>query len=300
MKKKCPYCDCHGLENSNFGIVVRAGKYRRTSDSQTVQRYFCKTCGKHFSAATNQSCYWQKKRQLNFTLAQHRSNSVSLNASARMLNINRKTVVRKFLLHGQECEEVLRDMTRNGAIASTMEFDDLECFEHTKLKPLSITLAVEHRTRRILGFEVSRMPAKGRLAELSRKKYGQRIDERAKGRDNLFRNISCHIANDALIKSDQNPHYPNDIKKHFPNATHQTTKGRRGCVVGQGELKKIGFDPLFSLNHTCAMLRANINRLLRKTWCTTKKPERLKLHIAIYAVAHNKHLEKMARKKLAA
>jgi len=39
-------------------------------------------------------------------------------------------------------------------------------------------------------------------------------------------------------------------------ATHRTVKGRRGSIAGQGELKKIGFDPLFSLNHTCAMLRA--------------------------------------------
>ena len=55
-------------------------------------------------------------------------------------------------------------------------------------------------------------------------------------------------------------------------------------------LKKIRFDPLFSLNHTCAMLRANLNRLFRRTWCTTKKPERLALHIAMYVVFHNETL----------
>jgi hypothetical protein len=58
-------------------------------------------------------------------------------------------------------------------------------------------------------------------------------------------------------------------------------------LTGQGELKVGGFDPIFSLNHTCAMLRANINRLFRKTWCTTKKMEMLEHHLAIYALYHN-------------
>ena len=89
------------------------------------------------------------------------------------------------------------------------------------------------------------------------------------------------------VKSDQNPHYPKDLKKAFPHATHETHKGQRGSIVGQGELKKIRFDPLFSLNHTCAMTRANMNRLFRRTWCTTKIPERLVDHFAIYAVYHN-------------
>ncbi len=68
----------------------------------------------------------------------------------------------------------------------------------------------------------------------------------------------------ATVTTDQNPKYPSWLKPHFKDATHVAVKGRRGCVVGQGELKKIGFDPLFDLNHTCAMIRANINRLVRR------------------------------------
>jgi hypothetical protein len=50
--------------------------------------------------------------------------------------------------------------------------------------------------------------------------------------------------------------------------------------------------PLFKINHTCAMLRANINRLFRRTWCTTKRPEMLKNHLDIYLHFHNKYLLK--------
>lgn len=80
--------------------------------------------------------------------------------------------------------------------------------------------------------------------------------------------------------------------EEIPQASHQTHKGRRGAVVGQGELKKIGFDPLFSLNHTCAMLRANISRLVRRTWATTKRADRLKDHLFVYMDVHNSELIK--------
>ena len=38
------------------------------------------------------------------------------------------------------------------------------------------------------------------------------------------------------------------------------------------------------------MLRANISRLIRKTWATTKRADRLAAHIAIYAWYHNEVL----------
>jgi hypothetical protein len=68
-------------------------------------------------------------------------------------------------------------------------------------------------------------------------------------------------------------------------------------VVGQGELKKVGRDPLFSLNHTCAMLRANLNRLFRRTWCTTKRIDRLEAHLWIYVRFHNEVLLKWPPEK---
>jgi hypothetical protein len=53
-------------------------------------------------------------------------------------------------------------------------------------------------------------------------------------------------------------------------------------------LKKIGRDPLFAVNHTAAMIRDHVSRLVRKTWCTTKKRARLRGHLLLYAVWHNK------------
>ncbi len=176
-------------------------------------------------------------------------------------------------------------------IAKEVLFDDLETFEHTKCKPVSIGLMVEEGTRRVLGYNIARMPAKGLLAKISVKKYGKRIDERPKKRAELFNEMKNLVHDRAIVKSDECPYYFKFIKRHFPNASHITFKGRASAIVGQGELKKVGFDPLFSLNHTCATLRARVSRLIRRTWNTTKKPERLDLHLAIVCLFHNRNLK---------
>jgi hypothetical protein len=92
------------------------------------------------------------------------------------------------------------------------------------------------------------------------------------------------------VKSDEHQRYPCFVKRYLPFAQHETFKSERSCVAGQGELKKVHFDPLFVVNHTCAMLRANVNRLIRKTWCTTKRVERLKDHLDIFVYYYNEIL----------
>jgi hypothetical protein len=134
------------------------------------------------------------------------------------------------------------------------------------------------------------MPANGLLAKRARKKYGPRPDERRYGRERLFTRIERLVSPFAQIKSDENPHYPRDVKRFFPHAVHKRYKGRRGSSTGQGELKVGGFDPLYSLNHTFAKMRADVNRLIRKTWCTTKHSGELHRHLMLFAHYHNKNL----------
>ena len=195
--------------------------------------------------------------------------------------------MRKFLFLGRLADEFLKAELANHKKAKEIEFDDLETFEHSKLKPLSVCGVFETKTRRILGFNVAIMPAKGRIAKKSRAKYGRRKDERRTAREKLFSDLVSFVDPQAVIRSDQNPHYRSSVKRYFPDAKYEQFKGTRGCVVGQGELKALRFDPLFTLNHTFAMFRANINRLVRRTWNTTKLKERLYLHVAIYSLFHN-------------
>ncbi len=291
MKIKCPKCQVPFRRSEKYRkIVVKFGSFYRSSDRKHVQRFVCRKCKLYFSVATLSTCYRQKKRQFNHRVATLLAAEVSLRECHRILKVNRKTVARKLVFMGERAKLKLEMLNRRRHQTQTMEFDDMETFEHTKCKPLSIILAVESKSRWILGFEVSQMPAKGLLTRRAFKKYGYREDHRADGREKLFSRINFYVAENALIKSDQNPHYLEDVRKYFPKAEHIAYKGRDACVVGQGELKKIGFDPLFSLNHTCATLRARMSRLIRKTWCTTKKPKMLDLHLALVALHHNLNL----------
>ncbi len=297
MQLHCPYCTSHTKDPAESpNSVVCFGFFTRQSDQKRLQRYRCRQCKKTFSEAKLSRCYYQKKRHLNGPLYELYVSGLSQRRLAQVLRVNRKTVVRKFLFLGRYAYDYL--LKTNGLYpkSTSVQFDDLETFEHTKCKPLSVIIAVEEGSRRILGFQVARMPAKGLLAKVARKKYGPRKDERPQARRALFQELKASAEDTALFESDQNPHYGGDLKRHFPHSRHVAYKGRRGCVVGQGELKAGGYDPLFSLNHSFAMARANMNRLFRRTWCTTKLPERLSLHLALYALYHNLSLIKKMRK----
>lgn len=289
MDYRCPHCS-ESLSPSKLRTFVRCGHYRRSSDRRVIQRFKCKLCRKTFSRASFDPCFKQLKRQFNQSVFEHLASGISQRRLAYLLRLNRKTIKRKFMFLGWQAHMLLRDFNLRLPKCQVVEFDDLETFEHSKCKPLSVTLAVESKTRRILSFSVSRMPAKGLLTKIAQKKYGPRTDERALGRKRLFTDLRALVEPTAIFKSDQNPHYPRDVRKFFPQSEHWTIKGQRGSLGGQGELKKVKFDPIFSLNHTCAKLRADVNRLFRKTWCTTKRPDRLRMHIAIMALYHNQHL----------
>lgn len=281
----CPSC-------KECSKVVRAGSYYRSCDRRQIARFLCRGCKRHFSAACFSSRAWQKKRDINGPLSRLLSSSTSMRRSALLLGINRKTVSRRLpFLAAQAKARQEKFLARFKARpAKNVQFDDLETFEHSKYRPISIAMAVEAKTRVILGFSISDMPAKGTVARFSRRKYGRRADLRHQGWNSLFLDLKNRVAEDAKFLSDQNPHYPPFVKKHFPKAKHRTIKGARGSIRGQGELKRVPFDPLFSLNHTFAMLRANISRLIRKTWCTTKKLSQLAHHIQIYVDFHNRVL----------
>lgn len=293
MNIKCPNKECsyHKASESRINLFYKKGYFYRQSDRKWVQRFVCRCCGLTFSVATFSINYRQKKRHYNHRIARELVAGVSQRECHRILKLNRKTVVRKFIFMAEQAAKKIEILNKKKNKVITMQFDDLETFEHTKLKPLSVTLAVEEDTRHILGFKVSEMPAKGLLVAKSLKKYGKRKDERRKSREALFKEISPYIQPGCLIKSDENPHYIKDVRRHFKDSEHIRYKGGRGCVVGQGELKKLGFDPLFSLNHTCATLRARANRLFRRTWCTTKKKERLALHLNLVVLHHNLNLK---------
>jgi len=294
MLPNCFKCEENGESGSK---VRRDGRFFRHSTASWVPRYRCSRCKTGFSAAIFEDAYRQKKRFLNPIVAGLLSGTMSQNEAARFLKINRKTVVRKFLHMAQNAKADLRRENLAAAPARVVVFDDLETHENTRFKPLSVTIAVDAESRRILGLEISPMPERGRLAKRAREKYGPRKDQRRAGRTRLFQLLQEIAEPDAEFYSDANPQYPPLLRRHFPQALHKRYLGKRGAATGQGELKKLGFDPIFGVNLVCAMLRAHVNRLIRRTWCTTKRIDRLESHLLLYAAHFNRRLREREQRK---
>ena len=295
MKHGCPNYLCK--HHQQFIFVVKGGSYLRKEDSKKIQRFKCTSCSRRFSSSTNTLEWRQKKRRVNHILLKLLASGLSMRRAGIILNIHKITVKRKFDYLARKSrlknEEFLLNL-KNDQVQQ-LQFDDLITTEHTKLKPLSISLAVDKKRRFILGAEVSCIPAFGHLAALSRKKYGKRTSTHKDKLYELFEKIQGIVSKTALIESDEHKFYANAVELFFPEAEFRQYKGARNSIAGQGELKKLYFDPLFKINHTCAMLRANINRLFRRTWCTTKRPDMLKNHLDIYIYFHNQILlKKMA------
>ena len=291
MIRPCP-SECCKNQNPLSALVRKYGSYVRKSDRKTIQRFHCLRCKTHFSSATASRAYGQKKRHLNHSIYLLFCHHLTQRDISRLLKIHLVTVARKLKFLG------LRSMELNAKYLKTLpeaelqniQFDDLITFEHSKLKQVSVSLIVSHRSRKILGVRASQIPTSGPNSEFAKRKYGIRINDHPKTLRGLFIDLKGIIPETAHFDSDSHRDYTPIVREVFPRARHEHHKSERAIIAGQGEMKKVQFDPLFSVNHTCAMLRARISRLIRRTWATTKKIEALNWHLQVYAHFHNNQL----------
>lgn len=294
MKKNCPNSLCPNF-NSNL-FVVKNGKKKRACDSKMIQRYQCKTCKKYFSNSTGKLEFNQKKRRKNPLVYELLASGISMRRAAKITKLSRGTITRRLCYFGKKSrvEQKRRlDLLKKDKVEH-LQIDDLVTKENSKLKPLSVSIAVDAKRRYILGAEVSELRAFGHLASVGHVKYPGRKNKHKEGLFNLFEKIKDSVIDDVRVKSDEHKFYPEFVNRYFPAAKHKQFRSEKGCIAGQGELKKVKFDPLFAINHTCAMFRANINRLFRRTWCTTKDADRLQDHLDLFINYFNSKLIKNA------
>lgn len=155
MKRICPNLNCAAAE-----FVIRDGFFRRIDDSKTIQRFRCKGCGLRFSSATLSDFYRQKRRRVNAPLLKLLSSGLSMRRSAIILKINHKTVARKLPLIAKRCREKNEiELNKLRGRVFNLQMDDLITKENSKLKLLSVSIAVDEDRRRILAVEVSKIPA---------------------------------------------------------------------------------------------------------------------------------------------
>lgn len=291
-----PACTHFNLTCGNRSWIKPHGTYSRACDRRVIKRFRCTACGRTFSFQSFNPTYRQRRPDINKLVRSLICSKVSLRQIAREFSINQKTVQKRMVWLAEQGR--LKQQARLSRLKDVnfIQIDEMETHEHSKCKPLSIALAVIPGSRLILGANASEMPAKGHLAEISRKKYGLRRDDRKPAFQNLLSTIKPHLSPDVWVFSDKKSAYPTWIREILPASAHYKVKGRRGCIAGYGEMKKIGFDPLFWLNHSAAMVRDALARMLRRTWCNTKKLYYLQQALDIHVDYHNEKMERLGNR----
>ena len=143
MKYGCPNTQCHFFNCAS--PVIKNGKFKRRSDSRFVQKFKCTFCKKQFSRATFSLEKYQKKRRLNRKILEGISSGLSIRRLARNLRVDKKTVHNKIKYLAVKArvknQKLLISLQKQPV--EHLQIDDLITSEHTKLKPLTITIAVD-------------------------------------------------------------------------------------------------------------------------------------------------------------
>lgn len=178
-RSHCPRCESEDW--------IKKGYFKTLWNGQWVPRYRCRACGKYFSSHTRRASFRQHRPDLNQLIWDAYASGMTLRRMARVFRVDRKTVVRKFLylaslarvVHERKLEDRIEK-------AHEVQFDEMETFEHTKLKPIAISVGVIAKTGEIVDLRAETLHYKGPLAALAFRKYGKREIHRLQAHLDLY------------------------------------------------------------------------------------------------------------------
>jgi len=268
------------------------GYYRTKHNRRRVPRYRCRSCGKSLSTRTESPTAGQHKPQVNGMLMKLFCCGVTLRRSARILGVARDTAARKvgWLATQAHHRTHIRNIDDGGIITSHVQFDELETFECSKYQPIGVSFAVRAKTGEIIDIEVAKKSAETRKG----KSRGWTLDHTKAACESVMATVRKCLKPGGTIATDGSRMYGAVIPKAVPGADHRpyvrsevSKEAKDDPVLNIAQNKRANHDPLFMVNHMCAKLRADISRLARRTWATTKKLERLQDHLLIYTAFQN-------------
>ncbi len=289
---RCPRPDCPSTTSGHHRWCFK-GRFLRACDGRFVQRFLCLECRRTFSTQTLRLDYRLKKPRLNLSLLGPLISKVTHRQAARILGCSRGTVAHRLELLGEHCERFHRwRLSRaRGKLPSSSIFqlDELETFEHDRrLAPVTMPVLIERKSYFVVDLKTAALPARGglRKGNKERKKarerlHGRRRSGSVKAVESCIRTLSEMRRQEAPIRvqTDCKKTYPSILKRHFRarvfHERHPSTAPRNYA------------NPLFPINHTLALMRDGISRLVRRTWAASKLKERLERHAWIWAVWRN-------------
>ncbi len=289
----CPHPACPAHGRGRRFPWVRNGFYTRRCDGRRVQRFLCLRCGRRFSTQSFRLDYRLHRPRLHLRFLPLLVSKVTLRQSARILGTTRTTLDRRLRLLGDHCREfqrfLLTEAARGPGLHGEFQLDELETFEtDRRLQPVTVPVLMEAGSYFVLHAETAPLPARGRLSP--RKERQKKMREARLGRRRSGSRQAVEKTLQALRAAALHGHitFLSDRKASYVGSVRRVFAGRRVLHLRvSGKAPRTHANPLFPINHTLAMLRDGISRLVRRSWGVSKLRERLGLHLWIWIVYRN-------------
>lgn len=288
----CP-CGSPQCKESPGFQYQRRGTFKRACDGRVVQRFQCKGCKRTFSTQTFRGDYRLRKPWLDLPIFQRIVSKDTQRQSARILHCQRATVARRLESFGKSCEvfhrRMLAQRDRSKTWSGPFVLDELETYEHDRhLKPLTVPVLVHKESYCILHAAVGTLPARKPVPPRKQKRLEEleadgnvRTSESREKVDECFGVLEEIVPTEGalVVRTDEKSSYQTLLKERFgERVEHRTT---------HSTLPRTTMNPLFAINHTFAMMRDGLSRLVRRTWAASKEREKLVWHLWTYIAWRN-------------
>jgi hypothetical protein len=267
-----------------------------------VRRFHCHACRRSFSVQTFRVDYRLHRPHLTGPIFDAFVSKVTQRQAARTIGCTRKTVRRRLLLlsrHGREFHTaVLERAARRGDLKGNFQLDELETFERDRrLCPVTLAVLIHEESRFVLHAQSGALPARGNLRgrHLERKlalerKHGVRTSGSREAVRACFASLASALTGrgGAVLATDKKSSYATLLAETLPEGTVH--------MRHPGDAPKTPENPLWPINHTLAMLRDGLSRLVQRTWGVSKERAWLDRHAWIW-IAYRNYIRVFTNKK---
>ena len=290
----CPNPDCPSRAREAPFRYRRCGTYHRRCDGRDVQRFQCRSCRRSFSTQTFRLDYRFQLPHHDGAIFRALVSKVTHRQTARMLGIDRKTVHLRLRRWGPAMRELhecaLDALASRRGLDGIACLDELETFERNRrLEPVTVPFLVDASRFFVVAIEPETLPARGHLRRRDRerravldRRRGRRRNRSNQALDQVLATWARAHARDRtpFLISDRKSSYPRRFMKAFP-------EGPRRHVRVDSKASRTRRNPLFPVNHTLAMARDQVSRLVRRSWGASKCRHRLRDHLWIWVAWRN-------------
>lgn len=272
----------------------RDGSYLRRTDGRRVARFRCLVCRRRFSSQSFRLDYREQKPAIDRQVLACLVSKVTHRQTARILHIDRKTVHRRLARYGEALrrwhDAFLERARSRGGIGGTFSLDELETYEHDRrIMPVTVPVLIQRETRFIIHLETGDLPARGGLSPIMRKRKWARERAFGRRRNGSRRAVDACVAALSRIHDERVPlSIVTDRKSSYPVIIRRWFGSRIGSFVRvSSHSARDVRNPMFPINHTFAMMRDQVSRLVRRNWGSSKRQSALRTHLWIYAAWRN-------------